>query len=407
LSGMLRSLTTLAAVAAIFALSGAAAPTTSIWLPTGWRISKPTGIVHTVGLFPQGIALSPNGSRLAVVDSGDAPPALLILDARTLAQRLSIALAGAFGRPVWLDGSHVLVAGANDDCIENVDVSNGTVSRIAVAKGSWPAQVAISPDRKYAAVSDDFTSSLTIVALRSGALLRTVRVGIHPDDVVFARDGSFVYVALRGERRVAAVKVSDGAVRFIDVGLHPAALALSKDGSLLYVAESDDDALGIVDLRSRRRIADVDLSLHAGRTSGYGASPNAIAIGARNVYVSLGQENAIAVVRDRRLLGRMPVGWYPSGVALAANGRLYVSDADGESSPANPNYDPYGRGPHVGYTGASLRGSIRILNAHALDTAQVIQNASQDWMAPAHTIVRPDGPITHVIYIIKENRTYD
>ncbi|HEY9086334.1 MAG TPA: bifunctional YncE family protein/alkaline phosphatase family protein [Candidatus Tyrphobacter sp.] len=409
----MRRLAQLLALAALTALCAAAEPPAAGWLPTGWHLSPPSAAVHTVGLFPQGIALSPDRTHLAVVDSGDGPPALELLDATTLAQQRSVTLPGAFGRPVWLDATHVLIAGANDDAIESVNVASGTVARIMVPHGSWPAQVAVSPSRTILAVSDDFRSSISLGSAGAAALASAIRVGGHPSDLLFSRDGKWLYVALRGESRVAVIRPNPRApgggtlVKYIAVGLHPAALALSKDGRLLYVAESDDDALGIVDLRTLRRVADVDLSLHDGRTSGYGASPNAITIGASDVYVSLGQENAVAVVANRHLLGRIPVGWYPSGVAVGSGERLYVSDADGESSPANPEYDPYASGPRTGYVGASLHGSVRLVRADALDTPQVVANASQDWTAPAHTVVRPDGPIKHVIYIIKENRTYD
>jgi DNA-binding beta-propeller fold protein YncE len=404
----MRRLLFLSGMAAI-AFAGATITTTTVWLPTGWRISAPAGPVHAVGLFPQGIALSPDGSRLAVVDSGDGPPALLVLDAATLAQQRTVALKGAFGKPVWMDENDVLVAGANDDTVEVVHLRDGTVARIGVPKGSWPAAVAVSR-AGWIATSDDLTGRVSFGALRIGgaaALDQSVAVGSHPSDLLFSPDGRSLYVALRGERRIAIVNTLTHAVAYVAVGLHPSALALSKDGTMLYVAESDDDALGIVDVRTRRRIGGVDLELHAGRTSGYGASPNALAVGARDVFVSLGAENAVAVVRDGKLLGRIPVGWYPSGIALGSGNRLYVSDANGESSPANPGYRPYATGPRVGYVGSSLYGSIRIVDRHALNTAQVIADSSQDWVAPPHTVVRPDGPIKHVIYIIKENRTYD
>ena len=261
--------------------------------------------------------------------------------------------------------------------------------------------MAISTDRKFFAASDDGSASISIGSTSGGAVA-TVHVGLHPSDLLFDPAGRRVYVALRGERRVAVVDVASHHVASIAVGLHPAALALSNDGRLLYVAESDDDALGIVDLRAGERTADVDLTLHDGRTSGYGASPNALAIGPENIYVSLGAENAVAVVRNRALVGRIPTGWYPSGIALGTRGRLYVSDAKGESSPANPQYNPYLPGHRNGYVGSSLNGSIRIVGSDAVDTSAVIANASQDWVAPLHTILRADGPIRHVIYIIKE-----
>jgi DNA-binding beta-propeller fold protein YncE len=386
------------------ALLAAAPATTTIWLPTLWRLSLPAGPVRIVGLFPQGIALSPDGKLLAIVESGLAPPSLTVLDAATLAPVHAVTLAGAFGRPVWLDASHVLVAGENDDAIENVDIADARVARVPVPKGSWPAQVALFRSDGALATSDDMTGN---VSLGNTGNMATVHVGRNPSDLLFSADGKRLYVALRGESRVAIVNVRNHDVAWIAVGLHPDALALSKDGKVLYVAESDDDALGVVDLRTRKRVADIDLSLHDGRTSGYGASPNAIAVGANNVYVSLGAENAIAVVRNRNVAGRIPTGWYPSGIALGAHQRLYVADAKGESSPANPGYNPYLPGKHAGYVGASLDGSIRVVDARALDTAAVVANASQDWVSPLHTVIRPNGPIEHVIYIIKENRTYD
>ena len=385
------------------ALPGSAPVARTVFLPTLWHLTPPTGPVRTVGLFPQGIALSPDGKRLAVVESGLGPPALTVLDARTLAPLRTVTLPGAFGRPVWVDTATVLVAGENDDAIEVVNVTNGRVTRDPLPKGSWPAQVALFAHTETLAASDDMTGNVSVGTVSDMA---TVHVGRNPSDLVFSPHGHRLYVALRGESRIAVVNVRNRDVAWIAVGLHPDALALSKDGKLLYVAESDDDALGIVDLKSRERIADVNVGMHDGRTSGYGANPNAIAVGANSVYVSLGAENAVAVVRDRKVVGRIPTGWYPSGVAVRAD-RLYIADAKGESSPANPGYNPFLPGRHTGYVGASLDGSIRLVDAGALDTAAVIADASQDWVAPRHTIVRPGGPIKHVIYIIKENRTYD
>ena len=85
--------------------------------------------MRAVGIFPQGIALSPDATRLAVVESGLAPPALLLLDATTLATQRTIPLTGAFGHPVWFDDAHVAVAGANEDAVDIVDTTNGNVAR--------------------------------------------------------------------------------------------------------------------------------------------------------------------------------------------------------------------------------------------------------------------------------------
>src|SRR5579872_1254362 len=105
-----RTLLAAALSAAGFALA-AAAPALHTILPGGWRLSPPSGPLATVGTMPQGIALSPDGKTLAVVESGYNPAALRLLDAKTLATIKTIALNGAFGKPLWINTTHVLVPG--------------------------------------------------------------------------------------------------------------------------------------------------------------------------------------------------------------------------------------------------------------------------------------------------------
>ena len=82
-----------ALAAAAFALA-AASPYMRTILPSGWRLTPPAGPIATVGTMPQGIALSPDGKTLAVVESGVNPAALRLLDAKTLATIKSIELKG-------------------------------------------------------------------------------------------------------------------------------------------------------------------------------------------------------------------------------------------------------------------------------------------------------------------------
>ncbi|MHB8392625.1 MAG: hypothetical protein ACYDBH_24110, partial [Acidobacteriaceae bacterium] len=103
----------------------ASSPASNLTLPNGWLLPSISGRVSTIGNFPQGLALSPDGKRLAVVEGGYRPPALRILSAATLATERIVALKGAFGRPVWLNDTSVLVPGANQNAILRIDATTG------------------------------------------------------------------------------------------------------------------------------------------------------------------------------------------------------------------------------------------------------------------------------------------
>lgn len=375
-------------------------------LPNGWRLTPPPASSAATGTMPQGIALSPDGKLLAVVESGVNPSALRVLQTPGLRVAKIVPLADAFGKPVWLDKTRVLVAGGSTDAILTVDVQSGAVSKSPAGKGSWPAAVALSRSGIIASVND---GNATATIGNS-----SVRVGDHPSGAVFSPDGKMLYVSVRGANEVVAIDAATHTqVARIPIGLHPSALALSSDGTKLYVSESDDDAIATIDTRTNKKIGDIPVGLRDGRLNGYGASPNALAVNGNDVFVSLGAENAIAVIRNDRVAERIPTGWYPTDVAVGGGRTLYVSDGRGEGMPANPQFDPFNH-DSPGYVGIITVGSVRAIPAASYEnadsnTASVLANATPEWTpAPtAATILHANGPIQHVIYIIKENRSYD
>lgn len=383
----------------------ALAAATGVILPSGWRLSPPPGPLAHTGTMPQGISLSPDGASLAVVESGDEPAALRILQTPGLRLVKVIPLKGAFGKPVWRGDDNVLVAGANTDSVLNVDVRSGEITQTPIGTGTWPAAVARSGERIATANDGDATA-------RVGGT--STRVGDHPDDAIFSNDAKTLYVSVRASDRVVVLDAASGEHReSIAVGSHPEALALSNDGSKLYVAESDDDAVGVIDTRSNKLVAQIPVGLNTKREHGYGASPNALAVDGGDLFVSLGAENAVALIRNDRVVERIPGGWYPTGVAVGGDGTLYVSNGKGEGAPANPQFNPFNT-HSGGYVASITTGSVRAIPRSIWENATtesgaVLANADPEWTpAPAGaTVLRPNGPIKHVIYVIKENRSYD
>ena len=385
----------------------------AVLLPTGWRLSPPQGLWVATSTMPQGIALSPDGSRLAVLDSGYQKPMLQILNAANLRTVARIPLPGGFGRPIWLDANHLLIAGGTSDAALIVNARTGAVRALAARKGSWPAAIAFSRTSKRIALAEDGSGTVQIGSRDGFAHAAPISVGAHPSDVAFSPDGRTLYAAVRQPSSVVVVNAATARVTArVALESHPSALALSPDGSLLYVAESDADAVAVLDTHARRVARQIAAGLHAGRAHGWGASPNALALHEGDLFVSLGAENAVARIAGNRVVERIPAGWYPSAVTVAANGTLFVADGKGEGAPANPRYRSWTHG--TGYVAFSTVGSVRrIARAQYVrasrETRAVIADAMPRWTPPpgTQTVLRANGPIEHVFYVIKENRSYD
>ena len=396
-----------------------------ITLPTAWRIRGPEGAVAVVGTLPAGMVLSRDGSRVIELEAGYRKPVLRVLDAASLKELSAVTLGGGFGAPLRDpdgDGVWVNVAGAPAEQLAHVDTAAGKIDRtVALPKEFFPVALARAPDGTLA-VAGDLRDSIAFVDARGGRIGATVAVGHHPAALAFARDGKSLYVADRGASQLDVIDVAAHAVRgHITVGLHPVALA--SDGARLYVADSDDDDVAVVNLASERVVARVPLPFAGtGGFGGFGASPNALVLDGDRLYVSCGAANAVAVFRTTPQglapLGAIPTGWYPTAVAVdRAHGVLYVADGKGESGHPNPGYAhppslnrPANPAP-AEYIAGQLVGSIRrtaipddAALARGLDD---VRELAQHENAAPSAVVRAGGPIRHVVYVIKENRSYD
>src|SRR5437588_497548 len=191
----------------------------------------------------------------------------------------------------------------------------------------------------------------------------------------------------------------------------PDRVALALRGADLYVALAGANAGARVDLRTGSVVEHlaVALSPHAPT----GSDPNALALSpdGRTLYVAMAGNNAVAVVRigrtGMRVAGLVPVGWYPTAVATSADGRtLFVANGKGNGSGANRDET---------YIGNVISGSVSIVpvpddktlvrytrDVYALSP---YSNARLRNVAADRPSARP--PVRHVVYIIRENRTYD
>jgi YVTN family beta-propeller protein len=207
------------------------------------------------------------------------------------------------------------------------------------------------------------------------------------------------------------------AFRTIRVGSEPNKMVLSKDGSRLYVANGDSDSVSVIDTDREAVVSTISL-----RRPGYdykGASPNSVALSpdGDTLYVTLGGENAVAVVdlRSRRVAGRIPTAWYPNSVSVSGDGsKLYVVNAKSMPGPnpagnggAGPN--PTSRNEYILELQKSSLSVIPVPDHRTLGALSrlVDSNNGFDRSHYSAKIAALHNKIKHVIYIVKENRTYD
>jgi YVTN family beta-propeller protein len=322
----------------------------------------------------------------------------------------------------------------------------GLFSETLDPKQVWWSGVASLPARHklYAANLGTGTgaSAVTVFDADSRKIITRIPVEISPYQTVLSADGERLFVSNWSSASVSVIDTqSDKVVATLHVGKNPNDMKLSADGRL-FVACADDNSVYVID--SRMLEVTERLSTTLTPLAPEGSTPNALAIddARKRLYVANADNNSLAVARiDNRahstVIGFIPTGWYPSALLLTDHGKtLYIGNAKGEQGHPDP------KGPHstpalkyqysfealMRAGGCSVHcvqtSSLQILpvtdlgNQLARWTRQVMENTPyrDSLLSEARPSRTPSvipqrvgegSPIKHVIYIIKENRTYD
>jgi YVTN family beta-propeller protein len=424
------------------------------WLPSR-QILRVAGQRLQFSGRPVDLALSPDGRTVFVKNMKN----LLVVDAASwrLSQTLDYPGSGAsmHGIAVRHDGSHVYVTGSGNELYDWQVASNSLVSfsrTIALPKDSDPCGLAISADDTKAYVCLSIKNTLAVVDLAAGAVRQQIPVGIAPWTVALSPDGNTAYVSdwggrfpVRGDLTATsagtAVVVdargvaSSGVVSFVNLasgvesaqvatGLHPSDLALSHGGNTLFVANANSDTVTIIDTHTKT--VRETLLVRPDPTLPFGSEPDGLALNSdeKTLLVACAGNNAIAVVRlpyarhtNTLVQGFFPTDWYP-GAVVADKSFAYVANVKGLGSRD-------GQPTAASYQGSAFLGTvdrIPIPSGAALrkDTAQVIENGRIRQIKQAYEPARVgQAPVPvparlgeasvfrHVLYILKENKTYD
>lgn len=362
----------------------------------------------------------------------------------------------------WLpDGRGFVVGGGLDDDVRVFRrrgahfvaveaIALGHAAGIGADVKPQAAGVAVSPDGHRALVANYYNDSVSLIDLehrrvlaerdlRPGTIdpaMRGVPGGENPFAIVWT-DADHAWVSAPRDRQIVALDIAPDAIsvhsRIATLG-EPTSLLIDRPAGRLYATEDNADRLAIIDLAGARLVGEPRLGLPdspGGAPLAKGLNLNGLALlPDHRLLVTMGGINAVALVAPGTdgavVQGLVPTGWYPSAVAASADGRrVFVAN---RKSPPGPN--PLGCAPKLAVyraqpnaCGAANQYIFQLEKAGLLQfalpgapallrtTLQVADNiglgATSERATAVAAMAAVRARIKHVIFIIKENRTYD
>jgi YVTN family beta-propeller protein len=395
-------------------------------LPTGVRLDA-VGNAIQLGSMPLNLVPAHSGDKAVVVLGGWREQGIQVVDLKTRKVRQTLLQDGAFyGAAFAADGKALYVSGGNTDMLFIYSWKEGTATlakKLELAKAktadgtgtSYPAGVAVAPNGKFVYVAENVADRLAVVDVATGEVVQRFPTDHYPYGVVLS-EGGRLFVSAWGGTTISEFHVlADGKLAYvgrIEVGRHPSALATS--GSRVYVALGGSDRVAIVDTHARKVAGYFHDSAPGAPPEG--STPNALAISAdgKRLLIAEADNNAVAVFSlvDGKLLGRIPADWYPTAIAEVGS-QLVILSGKGQGTHANPDgpvpLTDWPTGKPRAYTLGQLNGSLRLVPSTTtlaqLPALTQRVAAANNWHRSR--AMRRYPPFKHVIYIIKENRTYD
>jgi DNA-binding beta-propeller fold protein YncE len=421
-------------------------PDGSFLLPTGWRI-QPVGRQVPLDTFPMSSALSRNGKFLLVLNGGYRPPAISVLAVDGMKEIARVPVAdGWLGLAFSPDGTRVYVGGGSKYCIFEFSFSQDgqlkPTRELDVTPGAKAGEtdfigdVAVSPDGRSILAADLYHDSVVAFDAQSGRVAGHYKTGRRPYRIVFLPDGKSYFVSSWADSTVYLYETRTGLEStHIRLGPHTTDMVLSDrkisvdDGDAqnawryrLFVTAANTNEVFVVSV-SDNNILKLQETLNVAMTPRQpaGMTPSGLALSPdqQRLFVACSDANVVAVadISESRsqLEGFIPAGWYPTATRVLADGRVLILNGRGVSS--FPSRNP---GPLAGDTPASREEFVASRQAGTLSVIDPLTDEALDGytksamsLMPYRDLEQPTGsstplpPIQHVIYIIKENRTYD
>jgi DNA-binding beta-propeller fold protein YncE len=314
----------------------------------------------------------------------------------------------------------------------------------------YPAAIAVTghAGHEHLLVADNLSDDALLMDASTGAILHRFDLsqsdavpGTYPIAVAVTRDGSRAFVALWNASEVVELNLANNTIAGrlallrpdnpVSPGSHPSALAISPDGRTLYAVLSNRDSVAAINIANSAFALKGYYDTRLPHQTYFGAEPDAVALSpnGRTLYVANLASDSVAVFNTAKLTahaakkgmvepqGFVPTEWMPLSLAVTG-GKLYIATDKGKGAgpndfPPQSSKDNYQPG-HYTYIATLIYGSLASIDTTAIHanlapwTAEVLAsnfNAAAQQKITFHD--HNQNPIKHVIYIIRENRSYD
>lgn len=334
-----------------------------------------------------------------------------------------------FGDIVYsADGSKLYAAGGGANKIHVLDTSTVTAPVLAasITVPNYPVGLALAPGGAELFATGFHKHALYRIRLADGKITGTFTVGLYPYGVT--TDEKTAYVSNLGANSVSKINLTSGEAITAPVGFNPEGVTLSPDGQKLYVANSDSDTVSVINTATFKIVHTIAFKERPDAPPGISPTDILFSRDGKRIYVVLAGDNAIAVLKasDHSLIGKIPTAWYPTTVAESADGKLMaVANAKGFGAGSNDPRKFGGTNPYQDvFVGRLQKGALGLFappsDGDLKDLAKAVA-VNND--AASHFIGTPKGceritgpvplrvgqssPIKHIVYIVRENKTYD
>ena len=368
----------------------------SVLLVSADGVIPDSGIPLHSGAGFRGILWSGDGRRLFVSTSAGYVQQLE-LRGKTFAEgpRISINPSGELANPrpggmtITRDGSRLFVTACNRNSVVEIDLAaNKWVREYPVQ--NMPFEVKLSRDERTLIVTNWGGRDATDEDDRAGSGNAVIAV----DPRGAAASGT-----------VSLVRRGGGDTRTLKVGLHPTAIAVQDNSA--YITNAASDSLSEIDISGGQVVREIPIKWRGMNV--FGSMPCALAVRDQIAYVCNGGDNAVCEIdlSRGRVRGFRPAGYYPLAISLDRSGqKAYVLNTKGNGSVRRTNRSRPGNA-------YDFQGTVSVVDLAAdlrLTTQRVADN--NGWNRDRGALHPPlavyhSGVIRHVLYIIRENRTYD